>query len=133
MDAPAYQCHKQVRALKIKDISAGAVDVIITPEGDYGFIVVQGDWVAKHKPEVGGYYVIYEDGYKSFSPAAAFESGYTLVADEKNSLSHHDRIHALKLATGCIYRGQYNSFDEYIAELDKLTRYVQTGETGVKS
>ena len=26
---------------------------------------------------VGGYYVVYEDGYKSFSPAGAFESGYT--------------------------------------------------------
>ncbi len=29
------------------------------------------------KTEVGGYYVVYEDGYKSFSPAGAFESGYT--------------------------------------------------------
>lgn len=35
------------------------------------------EYVAKHKPEVGGYYVVYEDGYKSFSPASAFESGYT--------------------------------------------------------
>lgn len=35
------------------------------------------EYVAKHKPEVGGYYVVYEDGYKSFSPAGAFESGYT--------------------------------------------------------
>ncbi|MCK9988658.1 MAG: hypothetical protein AzoDbin1_05130 [Azoarcus sp.] len=28
---------------------------------------------------VGGYYVVYEDGYKSFSPAIAFESGYTRI------------------------------------------------------
>ena len=35
------------------------------------------EYVAKHKLEVGGYYVVYEDGYKSFSPASAFESGYT--------------------------------------------------------
>ena len=33
--------------------------------------------VAPRAPEVGGYYVVYEDGYKSFSPAGAFESGYT--------------------------------------------------------
>jgi len=33
----------------------------------------------KHKPEVGGYYVVYADGYKSFSPAQAFEEGYTRV------------------------------------------------------
>ena len=29
--------------------------------------------------KVGGYYVVYEDGYKSFSPAEAFESGYKRV------------------------------------------------------
>ena len=28
-------------------------------------------------PHVGGYYVLYEDGYESFSPAKAFEEGYT--------------------------------------------------------
>lgn len=37
----------------------------------------------KHKPEVGGYYVVYKDGYKSFSPAAAFDEGYTLIAETK--------------------------------------------------
>jgi hypothetical protein len=28
---------------------------------------------------VGGYYVVYEDGYDSFSPAAAFEAGYAAL------------------------------------------------------
>ena len=37
------------------------------------------EWLDKHNPEVGGYYVVYEDGYKSFSPAKAFEEGYTLI------------------------------------------------------
>lgn len=45
----------------------------------------------------------------------------------------HDRIDALKLATGCIYRALYTSFDEYITELERFTRYLKTGETGVKS
>ena len=27
----------------------------------------------------GGYYVVYEDGYKSFSPSKAFDEGYTLI------------------------------------------------------
>lgn len=36
----------------------------------------------KHKPQAGGYYVVYEDGYKSFSPAEAFESGYTRVGEK---------------------------------------------------
>ena len=30
-------------------------------------------------PRVGGYYVVYADGYKSFSPATAFEEGYTKI------------------------------------------------------
>ena len=30
-------------------------------------------------PEVGGYYVVHKDGYKSFSPANAFEEGYTRI------------------------------------------------------
>jgi hypothetical protein len=33
----------------------------------------------KHKPQVGGYYVLYKDGYASFSPASAFEEGYDLI------------------------------------------------------
>ena len=33
----------------------------------------------KHKPHAGGYYVVYDDGYKSFSPAKAFEEGYRLL------------------------------------------------------
>jgi hypothetical protein len=31
----------------------------------------------KHAPQVGGYYVRYPDGYESWSPAKAFEEGYT--------------------------------------------------------
>jgi hypothetical protein len=45
--------------------------------GDVGGIVsMLEDWHAKHAPHVGGYFVQYEDGYTSFSPAEAFESGY---------------------------------------------------------
>ena len=39
--------------------------------------LVDADYMAKHKPQVGGYWVLYEGGYESFSPAQAFESGYT--------------------------------------------------------
>lgn len=88
-EMPKYRCHKEVWALKIKAIervpdegqdsdNVGG-DWWLTPEEDgYGRVMVgHNDYVLKHKPEVGGYYVVYEDGYKSFSPAGAFESGYT--------------------------------------------------------
>lgn len=38
------------------------------------------EWMTKHNPVVGGYLVLYDDGYCSFSPAEAFESGYTRIS-----------------------------------------------------
>ncbi len=82
MEMPRYKCHKEVWALKIKDIitrnpSGGAV--IIPADDGYGYFDVSEAYVAQHNPQIGGYYVVYEDGYKSFSPAAAFEGGYTRI------------------------------------------------------
>lgn len=52
----------------------------ITPvESGYASFSVPADYVVKHKPEPGGYYVVYDDGYKSFSPAKAFEEGYAKI------------------------------------------------------
>ena len=90
-EMPKYKCFKEVWALKIKNIvedsdlaqeenretDGGA---IITPEEEgYGDFKVDFNFIRKHNPQVGGYYVVYKDGYKSFSPAEAFESGYELI------------------------------------------------------
>lgn len=87
---PLYDCHKQVYALKIKRIGYKSVP---TPEAGpdamgtqailefederFAPIEVSADYVAKHDPQAGGYFVIYMDGYRSWSPADAFETGYT--------------------------------------------------------
>lgn len=53
---------------------------LISPEDNgYSKFEVSKEYIQKHKPVVGGYYVVYEDGYESFSPAEAFESGNTLI------------------------------------------------------
>lgn len=82
-EMPKYKCHKEVWAFKIKEIELSRVDenqYIITPEEkSFSTFNVQKEYVEKHKPEVGGYYVVYKDGYKSFSPAKAFEDGYTKI------------------------------------------------------
>ena len=93
-EMPKYQCHKQVWALKIKAIThkpnpdttgrtaASSYGATITPfEDGYGVFDVSPAYMDKHQPQVGGYYVVYEDGYKSYSPAAAFESGYSPRTD----------------------------------------------------
>lgn len=76
MEMPKYRCHKEVWALKIKDFDES---MLIPEDPRYGPISVGLDYLYKHNPYPGGYYVVYEDGYKSFSPPEAFESGYTLI------------------------------------------------------
>jgi hypothetical protein len=86
---PEYQCHKHVSALKIAGIThkpnpdpasgnaSCSYGAIITP-ADQGYVPfeVTAEYVTKHRPSEGGYYVVYDDGYESFSPAKAFEDGY---------------------------------------------------------
>ena len=77
---PQYQSHKKVRAAKITAIKGdGHDDPVLVLEGVEGSVIPDASFFGKHEPEVGGYYVVYEDGYQSYSPAEAFENGYTLV------------------------------------------------------
>ncbi len=87
---PKYKCHKEVWALKIKEIRQAPSDqehhydggdwYLVPENSSYAPITVgHSEYYAKHKPQPGGYYVVYADGYASYSPAKAFEEGYTLV------------------------------------------------------
>jgi len=92
---PRYKSHKEVQAAKIVSITPdvpvpvdpakpGEVPVPAVPLGatlvtDAGPIKVDAAFLAKHKPEVGSYLVVYADGYQSISPAKAFEEGYSRI------------------------------------------------------
>lgn len=82
---PEYRSHKTVWALKIADIDFNHPAVpeggaLIVPENTtYAPFAVEAAYVKKHEPKAGGYYVVYRDGYKSWSPASEFEDGYTAV------------------------------------------------------
>ena len=91
-ELPKYKCHKEVSALKIRAIvfdsdlaresnreTDGSATITPIEEGFSSF-KVDSEYVRKHNPKPGGYFVQYEDGYKSFSPAEAFEEGYTLIS-----------------------------------------------------
>lgn len=83
-EMPKYKCHKEVHALKIKNIGFDLDDedagVIIQFEDEtYASIEVDNEYIDKHEPHVGGYYVVYSDGYRSFSPADVFEAGYSKI------------------------------------------------------
>lgn len=82
MRLPEYECHKHVFALKIKAINMlfpGQGASIVPAEEGYASLLVTQEYLDRFKPEVGGYFVVYADGYKSFSPAKAFEEGYVRV------------------------------------------------------
>lgn len=85
-DLPLYQCHKTVRAVKLIAVCPSPSMYDPADQADGGGFLFWGDgqkpiqvskaYLAKHQPKEGGYYVRYEDGYESFSPAEAFEGGY---------------------------------------------------------
>jgi hypothetical protein len=83
VEMPKYKCHKEVWALKIKrvDINNKGNALLLIEDAHYSPIEVSLEYMERHKPKTGGYYVVYKDGYKAFSPAEAFEEGYTKIED----------------------------------------------------
>lgn len=98
---PRYKCHKEVAALKIRDLTVrrekranddgsffayrAASLVCVGPDGkDWPVEVITGPgWLESRFQELEdgdmGYYVRYVDGYESWSPSEAFEAGYSLI------------------------------------------------------
>lgn len=76
-----YKCHKEVWAGKILGIEEYNRVLHITVGDWTARVTVGDDYFNKHCPEVGGYYILYKDGYESWSPPEAFEDGYTLIED----------------------------------------------------
>lgn len=82
VEMPRYVCHKTVHALKLGGVGPKERDgsaFLYPSEKTYAPFRVSADYMTKHNPHVGGYYVVYKDGYVSFSPADAFEGGYTRI------------------------------------------------------
>jgi hypothetical protein len=73
---PRYRSHKEVGALLIGDVHG---NLLFPAKHSFDASEVSDEYLTKHKPHGGGYYVRHHDGYESFSPAAAFEKGYTPI------------------------------------------------------
>ena len=82
-ELPKYKCHKEVWALKILEVKGTSPvtrdEPYLVVEAPFAQMLLGRPYFEKHKPEAGGYYVLYEGGYESYSPAEAFESGYTRI------------------------------------------------------
>jgi hypothetical protein len=53
---------------------------LVPEESGVGEFAVSEAFIQKHNPQPGGYFVVYADGYESFSPANAFEEEYKIIA-----------------------------------------------------
>jgi hypothetical protein len=95
LELPKYKCHKVVNAAKILEINDArggedkkefVLEVGKNKKGEIekSSVLIFKEWIVKHEPKVGGYYVVYDNGYSSWSPADAFEEGYDLL-DKKDS------------------------------------------------
>lgn len=92
-ELPKYQSHKQVWALlKIEKAVWNpneSIDLFFSEDSNVDPINIEGDDALRFKPSTDesigdlGYYVVYKDGYRSWSPTDAFEEGYTHI-DAKN-------------------------------------------------
>jgi hypothetical protein len=89
-DWPQYESHKIVRAAKIVRVDhiPASTGVVVSPvrisitvdpgNGELEQFEPTVPGMAE-KAEVGGYGMLYPDGFKSISPRTAFEEGYTRV------------------------------------------------------
>lgn len=76
-DIPRWLCHKKVLADRVIGIMTNKGDVTWTLACG-AEVAVGHELLHRGGPNpIGGYYVRYDDGYQSWSPAAAFEDGYT--------------------------------------------------------
>jgi hypothetical protein len=82
---PRWQSHKVVEADRIVDVVEGAFSADWKLQ--CGEVIPVSVKLANRVPEglpiAGGYYVRYADGFESWSPAEAFEGGYTLLPTTK--------------------------------------------------
>ena len=80
---PKWKCKKIIEGFKIgviEYIDNGGAEI----KSDCGKYVVrvQQSYLDKHRPDIGGYYVRYQGGYESWSPADALEDGYDPIVEQ---------------------------------------------------
>lgn len=98
MEMPRYVSHKKVWALEIAEIHLtppredGVGEIpgprrLVFRESGYAPMVAPGEMFSRYMPVAGDFYVVYADGYKSFSPRKAFLEGYSPESGQGRSVA----------------------------------------------
>lgn len=112
---PEYQSIKVVSAAKISNVSENVLTL------NYHKVAVDiaasNEYMERHNPKAGGYYVRYEDGYESYSPSDVFEAGYlpveTVCSAALNGASFGIAIEMLKDGHRMARKG-WNGKDQFV-------------------
>ena len=72
--------------------------------------------------EAGGYYVRYPDGYESWSPAEAFEEGYTLVEEQAEGLWAGIKTPAKEMQNPVSIRVERKGMFQFLVPADRRVR-----------
>lgn len=99
-DLPLFKCHKVVRAGVIHSAALDVLTVNVPGAKAMIEVSVPTGWCQKHGVEYGGYYVQYENGYQSYSPADVFEAGYKLIQEPEQLTGSTDTGNGCASARG---------------------------------
>ncbi len=82
MEMPKYKSYKEVWALQIDKVVKHDEDKtygLSFKEAGYAPIRLPDRMFSRYTPVSGDFYVVYADGYQSFSPRKAFLEGYSPI------------------------------------------------------
>ena len=82
-EMPKYRSHKEVWAYKIATIEFGVDGMAMITPADEGYapFVTRPNYAVRYQGSEDdlGYYVLYADGYESWSPTKVFVEGYSRI------------------------------------------------------
>lgn len=75
VELPIYTCMELMRAGRIDSLLSEerGLSLRIKSPTWTGSVIVSAEWAKKHRPEIGGYYVVCEGGLGAYVSAEAFE------------------------------------------------------------
>lgn len=77
-----YRSIKRVKAGEITEVRAPGC-YVRNADGSELLRLYPPNMTARYTPVVGDFWVVYDDGYQSISPKAAFEAGYVAMETAK--------------------------------------------------
>ncbi len=92
---PQYESHETVGALRIVQIMKLSNDLTLRIDPPKGWLIIPAErgfdafevdekYMEKHQPQIGGYFIQYEGGSRSYAPADFFSKGYSLKGGVKD-------------------------------------------------